>query len=341
MTSGALNLALIGAGRIGKLHAENIAARINGARLAGVADVNLVAAQAVAQRFHVTLATDDYRALLDNPAIDAVVICSATDTHVQIIEEAAARGKHILCEKPIGLDLAKVRQAIAAAERARVKLQVGFNRRFDPSFAKVRELVASGQIGQPHIVRITSRDPAPPPLDYVRVSGGIFLDMTIHDFDMVRFLSGSEAEEIYAVGEALVDRAMAQAGDVDTAIVTLRLNNGALATIDNSRQAIYGYDQRVEVFGSAGMVTVSNRTPDNHILANADGVHTGKPQHFFLDRYQESYVAELQEFVNCVLHDRTPPVTGRDGLLPVIMGLAATRSLKEARPVELSEIAPA
>jgi myo-inositol 2-dehydrogenase/D-chiro-inositol 1-dehydrogenase len=165
--------------------------------------------------------------------------------------------------------------------------------------------------------------------------------MTIHDFDMVRFLSGSEAEEIYAVGEALVDRAMAQAGDVDTAIVTLRLNNGALATIDNSRQAIYGYDQRVEVFGSAGMVTVSNRTPDNHILANADGVHTGKPQHFFLDRYQESYVAELQEFVNCVLHDRTPPVTGRDGLLPVIMGLAATRSLKEARPVELSEIAPA
>ncbi|MBI2925317.1 MAG: inositol 2-dehydrogenase [Verrucomicrobia bacterium] len=339
MSSGALNLAVIGAGRIGKLHAENIATRIDGARLAGVADINLVAAQAVAQRFHVTLATEDYRTLLDNPATDAVVICSATDTHVQIIEEAAARGKHILCEKPIGLDVPKVRHAIAAAEKARVKLQVGFNRRFDPSFAKVRERVASGQIGQPHIVRITSRDPAPPPLDYVKVSGGIFLDMTIHDFDMVRFLSGSEAEEIYAIGDALVDPAIGQAGDVDTAIVTMRLKNGALATIDNSRKAVYGYDQRVEVFGSAGLAAASNRTPDNHILANADGVHTAKPQYFFLDRYQESYVAEMQAFVDCVLHDRRPPVTGEDGLVPVLMGLAATKSLREERSVKLSELA--
>ncbi len=338
MSSGALNLAVIGAGRIGKLHAENIATRVSGARLAGVADINLVAAQAVAQRFHVTLATDDYRTLLDNPAVDAVVVCSATDTHVRIIEEAAAHGKHILCEKPIGLDVPKVRAAIAAAETARVKLQVGFNRRFDPSFARVRELVASGQIGEPHIIRITSRDPAPPPLDYVKVSGGIFLDMTIHDFDMVRFLSGSDAEEIYAIGDALVDPAIAHAGDVDTAIVTMRLKNGALATIDNSRKAVYGYDQRVEVFGSAGMATVSNRTPDNHILANADGVHTAKPQYFFLDRYQESYIAELQAFVACVLNDQTPSVSGADGLMPVILGFAATKSLKERRPVKVSEI---
>lgn len=341
MTPGTLNLAVIGAGRIGKLHAENIATRVQGARLAGVADINLAAAQTLAQRFHVALATDDYRRLLDYAAIDAVVIGSATDTHVRIIQEAAASGKHILCEKPIGLDVPQIRQAIAAVERARVKLQVGFNRRFDPSFAKVRALVASGQIGRPHLVRITSRDPAPPPLDYIKVSGGIFLDMTIHDFDMVRFLSGSEAVELYAVGEALVDPAVAQAGDIDTAIVTLRLQSGALATIDNSRRAVYGYDQRVEVFGDAGMATVSNRTPDNHLLADAHGVHTAKPHYFFLERYQESYVAELQAFVDCLLHDRPPPVSGHDGLAPVLMGLAAKKSLEAGRPVKLSEVGAA
>jgi myo-inositol 2-dehydrogenase/D-chiro-inositol 1-dehydrogenase len=336
-----LNLAVIGAGRIGRLHAENLAMRINSARLSGVADINLAAAREVAERFNISLATDDYRSLLASPAIDAVAICSSSNTHTEIIQEAAAAGKHIFCEKPIDYDLQRIYRCLGAVARAGVKLQVGFNRRFDPSFAKVRELVATGKIGQPHIVRITSRDPAPPPLDYVKVSGGIFLDMTIHDFDMVRFLSGSEPEEIYAIGGALVDPEIARAGDVDTAIVTLRLKNGALATIDNSRKAAYGYDQRVEVFGSGGMVTVSNRTPDNHVLANCDGVHTAKPQHFFVERYQESYLAEMQAFVNCVLHDLPSPVTGEDGLAPVLMGLAAAKSLKERRMVRLSEIASA
>ena len=204
----------------------------------------------------------------------------------------------------------------------------------------MRDVVASGGIGTPHILRITSRDPGPPPISYIKVSGGIFLDMTIHDFDMARFLSGSEVEEVYAMGDALVDPEIGRAGDVDTCIISMRLQNGVLATIDNSRKAIYGYDQRVEVFGSGGMVTVSNRTPENHIVMDAQGVHSAKPQHFFLDRYQESYVLEMQQFVDAVLNDRTPPVTGKDGLAPVIIGLAARKSLQERRPVKLTEIAP-
>src|SRR5207249_1639206 len=225
-----------------------------------------------------------------------------------------------------------------AVEKAGVKLQIGFNRRFDPSFAKVRELVASGSIGRPHVIRITSRDPGPPPLDYIKVSGGIFLDMTIHDFDMARFLSGSEAEELYAIGDALVDPAIGKAGDVDTAIVTLRLKNGALVAIDNSRRAIYGYDQRIEVFGSKGSVSAGNRAPDEHLLMDAQGLHHAKPLYFFLERYAEAYVLEMRAFVEAALKDETPSVTGREGLQAVVMGLAATRSLHEGRPVKLSEV---
>jgi myo-inositol 2-dehydrogenase/D-chiro-inositol 1-dehydrogenase len=334
-----LNLAVIGAGRIGKLHAENIATRIRRARLAAVADIILPAAQEIAARFNVPLATADYRQLLGDASIDAVVICSATDTHAQIIQEAAASGKHIFCEKPIDFDLRQIRHALEAVETSGVKLQVGFNRRFDPSFAKARELVAAGKIGVPHIVRITSRDPAPPPLAYVRVSGGLLLDMTIHDFDMTRFLTGDEAVEIYATGDALIDPEIGRAGDVDTCIVTMRLSNGTLVTIDNSRRAVYGYDQRVEVFGSEGMVAVANRTPDSHVYLNAEGVLSAKPHSFFLERYQESYVAEMQAFADCVLDDRPPSVSGRDGLMSVVMGLAATKSLREHRPVGVSEIA--
>jgi myo-inositol 2-dehydrogenase/D-chiro-inositol 1-dehydrogenase len=330
-----LNFAVIGAGRIGKLHAENLATRIRGAGLAAVADVNLPAAQELADTCQVPRIASDYRDLLHEPSIHAVAICSATNTHSEIIQEAAAHGKHIFCEKPIDLDLGRIEQALAAVEKAGVKFQVGFNRRFDPTFAKVRQCVDSGKIGTPHLLRITSRDPAPPPLSYIKVSGGIFLDMTIHDFDMTRFLTGSEVEEVYAIGAALVDPEIGRAGDVDTCLITMRLQNGVLATIDNSRQAVYGYDQRVEVFGSGGMVTVSNRTPDQHLLVDAGGVHSAKPQHFFLDRYQESYVIEMREFVDCIHKDTQPSVSGRDGLAPVRIGLAAAQSLREGRPVRV------
>jgi myo-inositol 2-dehydrogenase/D-chiro-inositol 1-dehydrogenase len=338
MTNRILNLAVIGCGRIGRIHAENLATRIPGARLVAVADVSVNAAKEVAAHLHVTKATADYHELLADSAVDAVAICSSTDTHARIIQEAAAAGKHIFCEKPIDYDLARIRAALAAVDKAGVKLQIGFNRRFDPSFAKVRELVASGAVGQPHVIRITSRDPGPPPLEYIKVSGGIFLDMTIHDFDMVRFLSGSEAEEIYAIGDALVDPAIREAGDVDTAIVTMRLKNGSLATIDNSRKAVYGYDQRMEVFGSKGSASAGNRTPDAHVLTDSAGVHEARPLHFFLERYAEAYVIEMRAFVEAVRKDHPPPVTGVDGLQPVVMGLAATRSLREGRPVNLTEI---
>ena len=338
MAKQTLNVGVIGCGRIGRIHAENLATRIPGARLVATADVSLSAAKEIAGQLHVSEATADYHELLADSQVEAVAICSSTDTHARIIQEAAAAGKHIFCEKPIDYDLGRIRTALAAVEKAKVKLQIGFNRRFDPSFAKVRELVASGAIGRPHVIRITSRDPAPPPLEYLKVSGGIFLDMTIHDFDMARFLSGSEAEEIHAIGDALVDPAIREIGDVDTAIVTMRLKNGALATIDNSRKAIYGYDQRIEVFGSKGSASAGNRTPDASVLSDATGVHEAKPLHFFLERYAEAYVIEMSAFVNAVLNNQTPPVTGVDGLQPVIMGLAATRSLREGRTVKLSDI---
>src|SRR5438552_10667680 len=333
-----LNIAVIGCGRIGRIHAENLATRIPGARLAAVADIAEASAREVAEQFHVPKATADYHELLADKAIGAVAICSSTDTHSRIIQEAAAAGKQIFCEKPIDYDLKRIHAALSAVKKAGVKLQIGFNRRFDPSFAKVRELVTSGAIGQPHIIRITSRDPEPPSLEYIKVSGGIFLDMTIHDFDMVRFLSGSEAEEIYAIGDALIEPASREAGDVDTAIVTMRLKSGALATIDNSFKADYGYDQRIEIFGSKGSASAGNRTPDEHLLMDARGLHHAKPLYFFLERYSEAYALEMRAFVEAVLQDQTPLVTGTEGLQAVVMGLAATRSLHEGRPVKLSEI---
>jgi myo-inositol 2-dehydrogenase/D-chiro-inositol 1-dehydrogenase len=333
-----VNVAVIGAGRIGKLHAQHLAFRLPDANLLAVADIFLEAAEKCAADCQIPAAFKDYRRILEDPAIEAVVICSSTDTHAQIIEEAAAAGKHIFCEKPLDLDLARIDRVLAAVDEAGVKLQVGFNRRFDPNFKRVRDLVAAGKIGAPHIVRITSRDPEPPPIEYVKVSGGIFLDMTIHDFDMARYLIGSEVEEVFAVGGVLVDPQIGRVGDIDTAVITLRYANGAVGTIDNSRQAMYGYDQRVEVFGSKGMVAVSNNTPDSAVVSDAQGVHGTLPLFFFVERYTDSYIAEMQAFIECVQQDKVPPVTGIDGRIPVVMGYAARRSYEDNRPVKLSEV---
>jgi myo-inositol 2-dehydrogenase/D-chiro-inositol 1-dehydrogenase len=335
-----VNLGLIGAGRIGKLHAENLAYRIPDANLLAVSDISLDAARECAARLGIPTAVEDHRVLLENDDIEAIAICSSTDTHAQLIEEAAAAGKHIFCEKPIDLNLARIDRALQAVEKAGVKLQIGFNRRFDPNFRRVRDVVAQGKIGAPHILRITSRDPAPPPISYIRVSGGIFLDMTIHDFDMARYLMGSEVTEVYAAGGVMVDPAIGEAGDVDTAIITLQFANGAIGTIDNSRQAVYGYDQRVEVFGSKGMVVADNNTADRTVYSNAEGVHGALPLYFFIERYTDAYIAEMQAFVECIQIDSAPLVTGVDGRVPVVIGNAARRSLAEHRPVRLSEIDP-
>ncbi|GIV78409.1 inositol 2-dehydrogenase [Litorilinea aerophila] len=338
--SNSLNLGLIGVGRIGRMHAEHLAHRIPKANLIAVADVIEEAAQEVARRLRVPTAVQDYRRLLEDPAIEAVVICSATHTHAQIIQEAAAAGKHIFCEKPIDHDLAKIDQALDAVARAGVKLQIGFNRRFDANYARVRQAIADGEIGAPHLMHIISRDPAPPPLSYIQVSGGIFLDMTIHDFDMARFLMGCEATEVYTAAGVLVDPQIGQAGDLDTALITLKFENGAMGVIDNSRQAVYGYDQRVEVLGSKGSVATANNYPNTAVVSTAGQVRRDPPLYFFLERYIDSYVAEMNAFVEAVLQDRPTPVNGRDGRIPVIMGLAARRSYDENRPVRLAEIAP-
>ncbi|GAB4440596.1 MAG: inositol 2-dehydrogenase [Anaerolineae bacterium] len=333
-----VNVGLIGAGRIGRVHAENLAYRIPEVNLSAVADVFIESAEKLAADFQVPTATTNAQAVLDDPAIEAVVICSSTDTHAQFISAAAKAGKHIFCEKPIALELSTIDQALADAAANNVKLQLGFNRRFDPHFKAARDMVAAGKIGQPNIVHIISRDPAPPPVDYIKVSGGIFLDQSIHDFDMARFLIGSEVEEIYAAGGVMVDPAIGEAGDIDTAVITLRFENGVIGTIDNSRRAVYGYDQRVEVFGSKGSVVVANPTPHTAVYSHAETVESAKPLYFFLERYMDAYAAEMRVFIDCILDDTPPPVTGLDGRIPVVMGLAAWKSFRENRPVKLSEI---
>lgn len=332
-----INLGLIGAGRIGRVHAESVATRVAGAKITAVADVSLAAAQDVGAKYGIPLVTADYRQVLAAEAVDAILICSATDTHAQIIIEAAEVGKHIFCEKPIDHSLSKIDAALAAVEQAGVKLMIGFNRRFDPNFAKIKALLEAGELGDPHILRITSRDPAPPPIDYIKVSGGIFLDMMIHDFDMARFLLG-DVDEVYTVGGVMVDPAIGAAGDVDTAVVTLKFVNGALGTIDNSRQAVYGYDQRVELFGSKGMARAENNKATTVEISSSAHVQTEKPLYFFLERYMDAYAAEMAAFIDCVVHDQPSPISGQDGRAPVLIGLAAKKSLLEGRPVKVREI---
>jgi len=333
-----IKVGVIGAGRIGKIHAENLATRIPGVEVVAIADPNVAAAKELAEKLHVSAYSEDYRKILDDKSIEAVLICSSTDTHARFMTEAAEAGKHIFCEKPVDHSLEKIDAALAAVKKAGVKCQIGFNRRFDPNFKKVRQMVNEGKVGEVQILRITSRDPAPPPVSYVKVSGGMFLDMTIHDFDMARYLSGSEVVEVYAAGAVMVDPGIGEAGDIDTAVITLKFANGSIGTIDNSRKAIYGYDQRVEVFGSKGMVAVANNTANSSVYSSEDGVVSEKPLYFFLERYMDSFIAELSDFIDAVRDDKPTPVTALDGRKPVVIAMAANKSLKENRPVKLSEI---
>lgn len=333
-----IRFGVIGVGRIGKIHAANLVNRIPETEVHAVSDVIATEVTKVANQFSIPNTFSDYNEILNHPDIDAIAICSPTPTHYDIILKAAAAGKDIFCEKPIDLSIEKIIKVNEAVQQHGVKMMVGFNRRFDPNFLKVHEMVKAGTVGQPHVLRITSRDPSPPPEQYIRSSGGLFLDMTIHDFDMARYLVDSEVTEVYARASVLVDPVFEKAGDWDTAIVMLTFDNGAMGAIDNSRQAVYGYDQRVEVFGSQGMVTVKNNTPDNHILLDRKGVHTALPLNFFMQRYTESYLNEMQVFVDSIKTNKQPPVTGKDGLAAVVIGLAAMKSVKENRVVKINEI---
>lgn len=334
-----LKLGIIGAGRIGKVHGESVMRFVKGATVKAIADPFMNdATRAWAKELGIAECYADYKKILSDPEIGAVLICSSTDTHSPISLEAIAAGKHVFCEKPIDHDVEKIKAVVEALKGSKLKYQVGFNRRFDHNFRAAREAVKAGKIGDLNTLSITSRDPAAPPVDYIKVSGGIFLDMTIHDFDMVRFISGDEVEEVYASGAVLVDPAIAKAGDIDTAIVNLKLSGGAIAVINNCRRAAYGYDQRLEAFGALGQVEVMNDTDSTAVLSNADGVTKEKPKYFFLERYMAAYTAEIEAFVRAVENDTDVEVGVDDGLQPVLIGLAATRSVKENRPVKIAEI---
>lgn len=287
----------------------------------------------------VSKVTKDYKDILNDKDIDAVLVCSSTDTHAAISIEAINAGKHVFCEKPVDHSIEKI-QAVADAlkEHPDIKFQVGFNRRFDHNFAAIRKAYDDGKIGEAHILKITSRDPEPPNPAYIKVSGGIFLDMTIHDFDMACFLTDSDVEELYVNSAVLVDPAIGEQGDVDTAIITMKMANGALAVIDNSRKAAYGYDQRAELFGSKGMVATSNDTVSSAVISNADGVTGEKPLFFFLERYMGSFSEEMRQFTEAVINDTEVPVGIHAGLQSVKIGLAARKSVEEHRPVKISEI---
>ncbi|WP_372616940.1 inositol 2-dehydrogenase [Falsiroseomonas sp.] len=328
-----LHFAQFGAGRIGAIHAANLAAS-GRARLRHVVDIHAPAAEALAAK-HGARASDTAAALAD-PEVGAVLIASSTDTHAELVIAAARAGRAIFCEKPIDLSLARVDACLAEVRKAGVPMLVGFNRRFDPDFSELQRRIAAGAIGSVEQVVITSRDPGPPSVAYIKVSGGLFRDMTIHDFDMARWMLGEEPVEVFAQGANLVDPAIGAAGDIDSAMVLLRTASGRMAHINNSRRASYGYDQRVEVFGSAGRLIAGNRTPTTVELADARAVTTDKPLHFFLERYAPAYRIELDAFLDALANGTPMPVGAQDGRQALVLADAALRSLQEGRPVKIA-----
>lgn len=334
-----VNVGVIGAGRIGRLHTENLVRLIADSHVSAVADVMMnEEMRHWAEDLGIPKVTADASEIMNDPSIDAVVICSSTPTHVDLMMEAAKAGKDIFCEKPIDVDITRVHEAIDAVEQAGVKLQIGFVRRFDHNHKSVHDTVASGKLGRPHIVKITTRDAAPPPFEYAKVSGGLYMDMMIHDFDMARFLSGSEVAEVSAYGHAMMNPKLSEIDDVDIATVMLKMENGVLCVIDNTRKSSFGYDQRSEVQCENGCVQVYNDFANTAHVLTMDGVSTERPLWFFIERFQQAYMEELRQFVEDVKNDRAPSVGAKDGLVSVLIAKAAKKSLDECRSVKLSEV---
>ncbi len=331
-----IKFAVAGLGRIGKIHLENLL-QMNNVEVVAVMDP-MEESRAYAEGKNISAIASTYEEMLTIADFEAVVICSPTDTHADYVELAAKAGKHIFCEKPLDLSLERVVEVLDVVKDSDVKLMLGFNRRFDKEFKKIQQLVKAGAVGDPHIVKITSRDPGAPPVSYIKQSGGLFLDMTIHDFDMARFVVDKEVEEVYAKGAVLIDPEIGKAGDIDTAVITLTYTDGTMAIIDNSRKATYGYDQRIEVFGSEGMAQGNNNFHDSHKLYNKEGIQAALPLHFFLERYADAYRTEMSDYIDSLENGTEVPVGGEDGKQSLIIGLAAIKSLKENRAVKTSEI---
>lgn len=327
-----IRLALFGAGRIGNIHGRNVLLHPQ-AEMVALHDPyqpnaeSLSKALGCEQKSVAQIFADD--------SIDAVMVCSATDTHAELIEQAVDAGKHVFCEKPIDLSLVRVQQVVAKVEASNIVAMVAFNRRFDPSFSLLQQRLASGEVGDVELLSIISKDPAPPPVDYIKVSGGLFRDMTIHDFDMARFLLAEEVSQVSAHASCLVDPAIGQAGDVDTAVITLTTASGKLAQITNSRRASFGYDQRLEVHGSRGLLCAENIKEHMVTSATQQGVITAKPMHFFLERYELAYRAELHAFVNALNGESVILPTLRDGLQALLLAEAAMQSIEQGRSIAL------
>jgi myo-inositol 2-dehydrogenase/D-chiro-inositol 1-dehydrogenase len=330
-----LKFAILGAGRIGKVHARAVAAA-EGAMLAAIADPAADAAQNLAAQFGCAIRT--VAQIEADPAIDAVVICTPTDTHADLIERFARAGKAIFCEKPVDLSLSRVRDCLKVVEAEKTTLMVGFNRRFDPDFAALKAAIDAGRIGTVEMVTITSRDPGPPPLDYIARSGGIFRDMTIHDFDVARWVLGEEVTEVQAMASVLVDPAIGKADDYDSVNVILTTAGGRQATITNSRRAAYGYDQRIEVHGSLGAVAAENHHTSRITVADANGYIRPPLMDFFMTRYTAAYAAEITAFVDAIASNSVPPTTGHDGMMALALAEAALKSVAERRVVTVAEI---
>lgn len=332
-----VNVGIIGAGRIGQLHAENML-RTNLFYLKALSDIQIDHLVGTHLEKQIPVITTDVNDIFDDEEIDAVFICSSTDTHVDFIERAAEKGKHIFCEKPVSFNIEETKKALKVVEEAGVKLQVGFNRRFDKHFRKVYETVRNGIIGSPHIIKITSRDPQPPHEEYIKRSGGMFMDMTIHDFDMIRYLAGKEVVEVSVKAANLVDPIFEKYNDIDTAITTLTFEDGSLGVIDNSRQALYGYDQRIEVFGNLGVVSAENERYTNIQIATKESITLDHPKFFFLDRYKDAFLEEIQEFAKAIIEEKPLSCSGVDGYKAELIALAAQKSYKEKRSVSISEL---
>ena len=332
-----VNIAIFGVGRIGKIHLKNLL-RFSGVNVVAVADTHYPADE-FKKEFKDVFFSSNPEEVLALPAVEAVLICTPTSSHAAMIELALQSGKHIFCEKPVDLSLERTKALVDMANQSGVKLMLGFNRRFDPDFLQARKSIQAGRIGDIQIIKITSRDPGLPPLDYIKNSGGLFMDMAIHDFDMARYMMGKEVKEVYSRGLVLVDKQVGEVGDVDTALTTLIFEDDTYAVIDNSRKAIYGYDQRLEVFGNKGMIQVENNQHNRNIVSDAEGIHQSLPLDFFMDRYAASYLNEIQYFVDAISKNAPIPVSGDDGLKATIIAVAAKKSVLEGRPVAISEIA--
>jgi len=332
-----VKIGILGLGRIGKLHLENLCTRIQGVEVIAAMNPS-EEGRKFAEKFNVPLITSNADEVINHPSIDAILICTSTNVHADYVIQCAKAGKAIFCEKPLDLSLQKVRETLSIVKEAGVPLMLAFNQRMDPNFQELKQTIVEGKLGKLRSIHFISRDPAPPPIPYIKASGGLFMDMTIHNFDMAGYLVDNEVEEVFARGFNLIDPEIGKAGDIDTGYVMITFKNKVTVIIESSRNACYGYDQRIEVFGSEGMMKAENPLKTTNQFIGKHGVQLSRNLDFFIDRYEESYLLEMTAFIEALQQNKPMPITGEDGLKSMLLALAAKKSMLENRIVKLSEV---